>query len=62
MKQDRPIPWGELLQAALRLGLSPADFWALSLREWQLITSGKKASGFGRSDLSRLISAFPDKE
>lgn len=55
-------PWADLVQAALKLGLKPAEFWQLSLREWNAITREKKRSGFRRSDLSRLISAFPDKE
>lgn len=62
MSADKATPWGVLLQAGVRLGLSPADFWQLSLREWQLITSTRKGIGFRRADLSRLIGAFPDKE
>ncbi|MAI90409.1 phage tail assembly chaperone [Ponticaulis sp.] len=54
--------WGKLLQIGLRSGLSPSAFWQLSLREWRLITSYRKRSGFGRNDLSRLIAEFPDKE
>lgn len=56
------FPWGRLLQAGLRLGLTPEAFWKLSLREWRLITAKKSDSGFGKKDLSRLIAAFPDKE
>lgn len=62
MTKNTATPWGGLLQAALRLGVSPYEFWQLSLREWQLISGTRKVSGFRSSDLSRLISAFPDKE
>ena len=29
-----PVPWAVMLRGAIRLGLTPADFWALSLKEW----------------------------
>ena len=29
-----PIPWAVMLRGALRFGLMPAEFWALSLKEW----------------------------
>lgn len=29
-----PIPWDAMLRSALRLGLTPEAFWALSLKEW----------------------------
>ena len=51
--------WPALLQAGLRLGISPSEFWRLSLREWQAL-SGARASVFRRSDLSELIALFPD--
>lgn len=62
MMKSQPTPWAGLMQAALRLGVSPSEFWQLSLREWQLISGAKKASMFRRADLSRLICAFPDQE
>ena len=62
MKPDKPINWAALMQSALRLGVPPQAFWALSLREWQLITDTQKKPEFRGSDLSKLISAFPDTE
>ncbi len=56
------VQWDRLILSALRLGILPEAFWQLSIREWQMLTRGKAKSGFERSDLSRLISAFPDKE
>lgn len=53
------IPWGGLLGAALRLGISPREFWQLSLREWQALSAVKK-SDFRKADLSQLIDRFPD--
>lgn len=29
-----PIPWAVMLRGAVRLGLTPDAFWALSLKEW----------------------------
>lgn len=53
------LNWGALLGAALRIGISPRDFWQLSLREWQALT-GVKKSDFRKADLSALIAKFPD--
>ncbi|MFC6196580.1 phage tail assembly chaperone [Ponticaulis profundi] len=62
MKHDARTPWPLMLQAALRMGLSPQAFWQLSLREWQALTLKTKNTGFGRADLSALLSRFPDKD
>ncbi len=62
MKDAQPTPWPGLLLAALKLGITPEVFWRLSVREWQALTASQKRTGFGRGDLSRLLSAFPDKE
>ena len=55
----RSIEWGSLLGAALRLGISPREFWQLSLREWQALSAVKK-SDFRKADLAGLIARFPD--
>ena len=62
MTETTRVPWAEMLQTALRMGVRPADFWALSLREWQAICGRAKKCSFRKSDLSALISAFPDME
>jgi len=51
--------------AVLRFGLSPNDFWALSLCEWRaLLAELGQGEGEGaalnRAGLERLRAAFPD--
>lgn len=55
-----PAPWGAWLSAALRLGLAPAAFWRLSLREWRLLTAPGPAAPMTRADLAALAQRFPD--
>lgn len=55
--------WPVLMRAGLRgLGMKPAEFWALTPVELQLMLG--EASGarpMGRSRLDELIAAFPDR-
>jgi hypothetical protein len=54
-------PWGEMLRAAARLGVKPAAFWELSLREWRMLTERPGgAAPLGRGDLMRMAEAWPD--
>lgn len=48
--------WTAALGHAARLGLTPAEFWALSLREWRALTEGKPAEyPLRRAELEALI-------
>lgn len=54
--------WGGLLRTALVLGIGPEAFWRLSVREWRLLTEGHAGAGpMGRSDLERMMEAWPDE-
>jgi len=49
--------------AVLRFGLSPRDFWALSLAEWRALLAGPgegEGAALNRAGLERLRAAFPD--
>ncbi|MGY6531740.1 phage tail assembly chaperone [Glycocaulis sp.] len=49
----------------VRLGLSPSDFWGLSLTEWLALVravSSPTAAPLSRSDLSALMAKFPDEK
>lgn len=49
----------------VRLGLSPSEFWALSLTEWLALVgavSGPAATPISRSDLAALMAQFPDNK
>ena len=53
--------WGEMLQAAARMGVAPEGFWRLSLKEWRMLTAGPvQAAPLGRSELERMAALWPD--
>lgn len=56
------IPWRLWLHIALRLGVPPMDFWRLSVIEWRAILNAADHAALSRTDLARLMGAFPDKE
>lgn len=54
-----------LVFGVVRLGLSPSEFWALSLTEWLALVwavSGPTATPISRSDLAALMAKFPDRK
>ncbi|MCC5980355.1 MAG: phage tail assembly chaperone [Oceanicaulis sp.] len=54
-----------LVFGVVRLGLSPSEFWALSLPEWLALVravSGASAAPISRSDLTALMARFPDQK
>ena len=54
-------PWGEMMQAAARMGVGPEGFGRLSLKEWRMLTTGPvQASPLGRSELERMAALWPD--
>ncbi len=53
------LPWAEMWRAALRAGIGPDAFWALSVREWRWL-SGAGELGLARAGLVELMEAFPD--
>ncbi len=53
--------WGELLHLAVtQFSLSPAEFWRLSVWEWQQIISAPKSSHANTANLQALRIQFPD--
>lgn len=54
------LPWDEMLRAALSAGVTVADFWALSLKEWRWM-AGRGVGGMALRDLAGLMEEFPDK-
>jgi Phage tail assembly chaperone protein, TAC len=53
------LPWPDLMRAAAQAGVTPAAFWALSVREWRALMGDAQGLDGGR--LNELIAAFPDK-
>lgn len=55
------IPWREwFAYAVLSLGLSPRDFWALTLFEWRALAP-EGAGAMDRGGLEKLIALYPDE-
>ncbi len=46
--------------AVLTLRLTPDAFWALSWREWRMLTHNPTPPPLGRADLDSLMQQFPD--
>lgn len=49
-----------MLALALRLGLPPAAFWRLSVREWRALASPAQAA-MSRAAFEALAQKFPDE-
>ena len=54
-------PWPALLTAAMSLGIAPATFWRLSVREWRAIAAPSAATVLSRVELEALARAYPDR-
>lgn len=54
-------PWGEMLRAAMRMGMAPEAFWRLSLKEWRMLTEAPRGTApMGRAGLTKLMEDWPD--
>ncbi|WP_426026620.1 phage tail assembly chaperone [Brevundimonas sp. TSRC1-1] len=54
-------PWGEMLRAAMRMGIAPEAFWRLSLKEWRMLTAAPRGTApMGRPGLTKLMEDWPD--
>lgn len=53
-------PWRAMLAAALRLGVTPADFWRLSLAEWRALVAPPQAETLSRAAFEAMARRFPD--
>lgn len=54
------IPFDAWLRLAVRMGISPRDFWRLSLKEWRMLTAPVDPAPLGRAELEALRVRFPD--
>lgn len=60
MPRANPTPWGYWLFVASRLGIGPASFWRLSLREWRLLAGPGNPAAMTREAFQQLAARFPD--
>lgn len=59
--QER-TPWRSLIAAAQRLGVAPAQFWRLSLREWRALVAPAADAAMTRAGFEALERLYPDKD
>ena len=52
------LPWSDLIKAASQFGLTPSQFWALSVCEWRALMG--EGQGLDKGRLDELSAAFPD--
>jgi uncharacterized phage protein (TIGR02216 family) len=50
-----------MLSTALRLGLAPATFWRLSLREWRALSAAPMDATLSRAAFEALARRYPDQ-
>jgi Phage tail assembly chaperone protein, TAC len=50
-----------MLAAALRLGVAPAFFWRLSLKEWRALVAPTLDDTLTRAAFAALTQSFPDQ-
>jgi uncharacterized phage protein (TIGR02216 family) len=55
-------PWPALIAAACRLGVAPAQFWRLSLREWRALVAPPADAAMTRARFEALLRLYPDKD
>jgi uncharacterized phage protein (TIGR02216 family) len=56
------MSWSEMLRTAAALGVPPPAFWAMSLREWRMLTARPAtAEPMDRDLFERLSEAWPDE-
>ncbi len=55
-------PWRAWLAFAAQLGIAPACFWRLSVREWRALAPPASAAHLDRAAFTALAAHFPDDE
>ncbi len=62
MSKDQVVwPFDLWLKTAVRgFGLSPIEFWAMSVRDWLSLLSNQTEQGLGRTEFSKLMGTYPD--
>lgn len=54
------VPWTLWLSAASQLGVTPAAFWRLSLREWRALAAPFTYDALNRAGFAELAARYPD--
>jgi len=51
-----------MMRRAAMLGVEPAAFWRLSLKEWRWLTRPGEAAAMTGGELARLAARWPDED
>jgi len=54
------LAWNEMLRAAALMGIVPAQFWKLSLREWRALTT-PSGPALPRKEFDLMMKTRPDE-
>lgn len=54
------LAWAEMLRAAALMGIAPAQFWKLSLREWRALTA-PSGPALARKEFDLMMKTRPDE-
>ena len=54
-------PWRAMLVLAVRLGVTPAQFWQLSLTEWRALVAPAATDTLTRAAFDGLALRYPDQ-
>ncbi|PHS40233.1 MAG: hypothetical protein COA91_04450 [Robiginitomaculum sp.] len=55
-------PFDMWLKTAVRgFGLSPAEFWQMSVRDWLVLISGTGKPGIAHDKFDDLMNTYPDE-
>lgn len=56
-------PFDLWLKTAVRgFGLSPNEFWQMSVCDWLVLLAGNTEQSFSRTELATLMNTYPDEE
>jgi len=56
-------PFDMWLKTAVRsFGLSPGEFWQMSVRDWLALIAGASEHGIARETFNELMNTYPDED
>jgi uncharacterized phage protein (TIGR02216 family) len=59
--RPEPTPWAPMLAAAAIVGVPPAAFWRLSVKEWRALTARSRHDALNRNEFNALMQTYPDR-
>lgn len=59
--EEKRWPFDDWLRLAVRrYGLTPSEFWAMSLRDWRVLNKGQMGLPCVRAEFEALAAEYPD--